>query len=291
VPDDGRIKSLDDYAALFHWTELIQSSPEAIEQSVHQIIGGGYRKCNITTMELRFNPMKRNRGGERDLDHIIAGAIRGMERAELEYPAVQAGLIIMMDRTLSFEQNEIIARKAILYRERGIIGIDIAGPRDPDFHYRDYGRVVAACRRAGLGVTIHCGEEGDPNEIWEVLEHLEPKRIGHGILAAGDEALMKELVGRDVVLEICPTSNVKTHAVNGLDEMRRILRTFMGHGVRFSISTDGPEMLQTNIAQEFELLVNSGLLTAEEAAAANQCAHEASFIRDRVYPGLALGIF
>jgi adenosine deaminase len=94
-----------------------------------------------------------------------------------------------------------------------------------------------------------------------------------------------------VVLEICPTSNVKTHAVNGLDEMRRILRTFMGHGVRFSISTDGPEMLQTNIAQEFELLVNSGLLTAEEAAAANQCAHEASFIRDRVYPGLALGIF
>ncbi len=280
VPDDGRVKSLDDYAALFHWTELIQSSPEAIERSVHQIIGGGYRKCNITTMELRFNPMKRNRGGERDLDHIIAGAIRGMERAQLEYPAVRAGLIIMMDRTFTFEQNEIIAGKAIHYagRGRGIIGVDIAGPRDADFQYRDYAQVVADCRQAGLGITIHCGEEGDPAEMWDVLEHLEPARIGHGILAAGDDALMKELARRNVVLEICPTSNVKTHAVSGIEELGHILRAFLDRGVRFSISTDGPEMLQTNISQEFELLVSQGVLSPEDANAANQCAHDASFL-------------
>jgi adenosine deaminase len=281
VPDDGSVKSLDDYAALFHWTELIQSSPEAIERSVHQIIGGGYRKCNITTMELRFNPMKRNRGGERDLDHIIAGAIRGMERAQLEYPQVRAGLIIMLDRTFRFEQNEIIAHKATHYRERGIVGIDIAGPRHPDFHYRHYEQVIEACRQAGLGVTIHCGEEGDPNEMWEVLEYLRPARIGHGILAAGDEALMRELMQRRVVLEVCPTSNIKTHAVGGLDELGRILRAFLDRGVLFSISTDGPEMLQTHIAQEFELLVNAGLLTPEQAAAANRCAHDASFVRDK----------
>jgi adenosine deaminase len=127
--------------------------------------------------------------------------------------------------------------------------------------------------------------------MWEVLEHLEPKRIGHGILAAGDDALMKELVRRNVVLEICPTSNVKTHAVSGLDEMGHVLRTFLDHGVRFSISTDGPEMLRTNVSKEFELLVNGGILTGEEAAAANQCAYEASFVRDKVYPGMALGIF
>ena len=291
VPNDGRVKSLDDYAALFHWTELIQSSPDAIERSVHQIIGGGYRKCNITTMELRFNPMKRNRGGERDLDHIIAGAIRGMERAQLEYPVVRAGLIVMMDRTFTFEQNEIVAHKAMAYRDRGVIGVDIAGPRYPGFRYRDYEQVVEACRRAGLGVTIHCGEEGDPTEIWEVLEHLRPRRIGHGILAARDEALMAELAKRDVVLEICPTSNVKTHAVSGLEEMGQVLRRFIQRGVRLTISTDGPEMLRTNVAQEFELLVDNGLLTPEEAAGCNQCAHEASFPRDKVYPGLALGIF
>ena len=73
----------------FHWTELIQSSPEAIEESVKATIAGGYRKSNITPHELRFNPMKRNRGGERDLDHIIMSAIWGMDKAMLEYPQVQ----------------------------------------------------------------------------------------------------------------------------------------------------------------------------------------------------------
>ena len=78
--------SFDGYLDLFRWTELIQSSPIAIERSVYEVIGGAYRKNNVTTMELRFNPMKRNRGGEQDLDHIIAAAMRGMDRAVLEYP-------------------------------------------------------------------------------------------------------------------------------------------------------------------------------------------------------------
>src|SRR5262249_3273992 len=83
----------------YHWTELIQSSPIAVERSVHAAIGGAHRSQGITTLELRFNPMKRNRGGERDLDHIILAAIRGLDRASLEYPQVNAGLILMMDRT------------------------------------------------------------------------------------------------------------------------------------------------------------------------------------------------
>ena len=81
-----RPKSFDGYLQLFHWTELIQSSPIAVERAVYEVIGGAYRKNNITTLELRFNPMKRNRGGEQDLDHIIAAAVRGMDRATLEYP-------------------------------------------------------------------------------------------------------------------------------------------------------------------------------------------------------------
>ncbi|MHB8619896.1 MAG: adenosine deaminase family protein, partial [Chloroflexota bacterium] len=185
----------------------------------------------------------------------------------------------------------IIARKAIAYRQRGVIGVDIAGPRMEGFHYRDYAEVIDECRRAGLGITIHCGEEGDPGEMWEVLDSLDPERIGHGILAAGDDRLMQELHRRGVVLEICPTSNLKTHAVASMHELRAILRTFLDRGVRFTVSTDGPEMLQTTVAREFELLVGEGILSPGEAAACNQYAHEASFIRDKVYPGLALGIF
>ena len=107
-----RPKSFDGYLQLFHWTELIQSSPIAVERAVYEVVGGAYRKNNVTTMELRFNPMKRNRGGEQDLDHIIAAAVRGMDRATLEYP-VKPGLIFCLDRAFPYELNEIIVEKAI----------------------------------------------------------------------------------------------------------------------------------------------------------------------------------
>src|ERR671918_1904905 len=146
-----RGRSFNGYLELFHWTELIQSSPIAIERSVYEVIGGAYRKNNVTRIELRFNPMKRNRGGEQDLDHIVMAATRGLDRAKLEYPQVRAGLILMMDRTFTHEQNGIIVEKAIRYADRGIVGVDIAGPR-PDggrFAYRELAPLVEEARRAG----------------------------------------------------------------------------------------------------------------------------------------------
>ena len=85
-----RNRSFDGYLQLFHWTELIQSSPLAVERAVYEVVGGAYRKNNVTTMELRFNPMKRNRGGEQDLDHIIAAAVRGHGPGDPRVPG-QAG--------------------------------------------------------------------------------------------------------------------------------------------------------------------------------------------------------
>src|SRR5512146_416534 len=120
VSDPRGVADLDALDAIYHWTELIQSSPLAVERSVHAAIGGAYRSQGITTLELRFNPMKRNRGGERDLDHIIMAATRGLDRA---------ALILMMDRTFTDRQNAVIVEKAIRYSSRGVVGVDIAGPR------------------------------------------------------------------------------------------------------------------------------------------------------------------
>src|ERR671926_143653 len=146
IADPRRVDSLDALDQIYHWTELIQSSPVAVERSVHGAIGGAYRSQGITTLELRFNPMKRNRGGERDLDHIILAAVRGLDRAGLEYPQVRAGLILMMDRTFGAELNAIIVEKAIHWAERGVVGVDIAAarrrdrPRDlPDVEPADQG--------------------------------------------------------------------------------------------------------------------------------------------------------
>src|SRR5438128_8394112 len=140
IADPRRVDSLDALDQIYHWTELIQSSPLAVERSVHAAIGGAYRSQHITTLEVRFNPMKRNRGGERDLDHIILAAIRGLDRASLEYPQVRAGLILMMDRTFTAEQNTVIVEKAIHWAPRGVVGVDIAGPRPGGGRY-DYTQI------------------------------------------------------------------------------------------------------------------------------------------------------
>src|SRR5215211_4086811 len=286
VSDPRGVENLDALDAIYHWTELIQSSPLAVERSVHAAIGGAYRSQGITTLELRFNPMKRNRGGERDLDHIILATIRGLDLASLEYPQVRAGLILMMDRTFDARLNEIIVDKAVRWAPRGIVGVDIAGPRPGGgrYDYREVAPMVEAAREAGLGVTIHVGEEGGDmgrEEIGQVIEVLRPDRIGHGILAAGDQELMRELRDAQIVLEICPTSNLLTKALADEDAVRATFRAFVEHGVAFTVATDGPEMMRTHLRDELELLERIGALDADELAEANHRGHEATFLRGR----------
>jgi adenosine deaminase len=283
VSDPRGVENLDALDRIYHWTELIQSSPLAVERSVHGAIGGAYRSQGITTLELRFNPMKRNRGGERDLDHIILAAIRGLDRAGIEYPQVRAGLIVMMDRTFAPRQNEVIVEKAISWASRGVVGVDIAGPRPGGERY-DYTQIrplVELARESGLGVTIHVGEEGETggDEIGEVVEHLRPERIGHGILAARDPELMRLLRDAGTVLEICPTSNLLTKALADEDALRETFAAFKEHGVAFTIATDGPEMMRTHLRDELELLERIGALTRDELEVANARGHESSFIQ------------
>lgn len=274
-----RGRSFDGYLQLFHWTELIQSSPLAVERSVYEVLGGAYRKNNITTFELRFNPMKRNRGGEQDLDHIISAAIRGLDRARLEYP-ITPGLILCLDRAFPYALNEIIVEKAIAYRGRGIVGIDIAGPESDAFKPAEYKALFARARRAGLGVTVHTGESGPIEEIGEVVRNLEPSRIGHGVKAAYDPRTMAMIRERGITLEVCPSSNLHTRVVSGWEEFRWIFDMFRRHGVRYSINTDGPEMLKRYLRDELITLGRMGILSVEEQLQASVWAREASFVTE-----------
>jgi adenosine deaminase len=273
-----RRRGFQAYLDLFHWTELIQSSPIAVERSVYEVIGGAYRKNNVTEIELRFNPMKRNRGGEQDLDHIIAAAVRGMDRAVLEYPQVRAGLIFCLDRGFSVELNEIIAAKAISWRSRGVVAVDIAGPEVSSFRFSDYRDIFAECRRAGLGVTVHAGETGGADEVRDAVEALEPTRIGHGIKSALDPDVMGLLRERQIVLEICPSSNLSTQVVRDLREVRRLLRLLIANEVPFAISTDGPEMLRSYLRDELNMLLRNEILGLDEVHRALEIAHRASFV-------------
>jgi adenosine deaminase len=280
-----RRRSFQAYLDLFHWTELIQSSPIAVERSVYEVIGGAYRKNNVTRLELRFNPMKRNRGGEQDLDHIIAAAVRGMDRAVLEYPQMRAGLILCLDRAFDYGLNEIIAAKAVAWRDRGVVAVDIAGPVNPDFRFADYRDLFAGVRRAGLGVTVHAGETGGPEEVREAIEALEPSRIGHGVRSAQDPSVMAMLRERDVVLEVCPSSNLNTRVIRSHAELRTVMRALVDHRVRFALSTDGPEMLRSYLRDEIAMLLRKDILTMDEVRQAMDTADRATFVGRAPVPG------
>ena len=282
--DPRRVKSLEDYLRILHeWTEKIQSSPAAIERSVYEVIGKEYRGSRVEQIELRYNPMKRNLDGARDLDHIIHAAIRGMDRACLEY-GVKAGLIFCLAREFEPELNEILVNKAIRYRSRGIVGIDLAGTEkravELDEGVEKYARLFRIAREAGLGTTIHTGETTSTNGegVIAAVQHLKPDRIGHGVRAAYSPEAMQVLADAGTVLEICPTSNLNTRAVAELEEFRVILGRFQEAGVRFTVNTDGTYLVRTNLAREFSLLTEAGILDDDAAETARQLAFEASFI-------------
>lgn len=258
--------------------DKLSSGTFAVEEALYEIMSGAYRN-NITLLELRNNPMKHNREGELDLDHIIMAMIRGMERALLEYKDLQAGIIFCLGREFSIEKNAIIIEKAIKYHRRGIIGIDIAGPANPNFHMKDYAKLFDHAKKEGLKVTIHSGEVKDSNDIGEALEYLHPARIGHGIHAVHDKEVLKEIVKQDVVLEVCPLSNLMTKAVENEEELKFILRTLTENKVKFCINTDWPEVIEgAHLYKQFKFLLDKGMLSEEELKKCNQTAFDSTFI-------------
>lgn len=284
----GGVAGLDGLDRIYHLTELIQSSPEGVFRSVHSMLGGAYRSQRITTHEVRFNPAKRNRGGERDLDAIVMSAVHAADRAMLEYP-IRAGVIVMMDRCFSDELNSAVVERAIRFADRGVVAIDIGGPRPQGsalpFDYSGLAPLIARARAAGLGVTFHAGEEGvnapDPSPYVAELEQvvdLGVDRIGHGIIAAWEPGLARRIADAGIVLEVCPTSNVKTRAVRSEEQIAEAVYALRAAGVEVVVATDGPEMIGTRLRAEYAMLVRLGAIDRDQAREMNARAHEVSFV-------------
>ena len=115
--------------------------------------------------------------------------------------------------------------------------------------------------------------------VLAVLKELAPSRIGHGVAAAGSEEALAKLVESGTVLEICPSSNLRTRAVSGLAELGTALRAFERAGVRYTINTDGPYLLNTHLRREYQLLIESNILSDAEAERSVAVSRAATFIR------------
>jgi adenosine deaminase len=276
---DKRMELNEYFDTIYHpLLNKLSSGVFAVERAVYECMSGAYRN-NITLIELRTNPMKHNNEGQHDLDHIIMAMLRGMERALLEYTNLSAGLIFCLAREFSYEKNEVLIEKAIKYHNRGVVGIDFAGPATKQFHFKDYTRLIKKAKRAGLKVTTHSGEVKDANDMWEALEFINPDRIGHGIHAAYDTALMKQLTRRNIILEICPLSNIATKAVTNVEELQFMLRTFVERNVPFTINTDWPEIIEgAHLWRQFVFLQVQQLLSEAELKRCNKIGFAASFV-------------
>lgn len=267
----------DKYHDKFKLTQMIQSSPMAIEKSVYHAISSAYRKCNITTIEIRFNPIFRNNEGFYDLDQIIYHATVGMKKACLVYP-VKAGLIIEVDKTFDKKRANILAQKAVKYKNDGVVGFDASGRSAEGID--ELVEAFAIAKKGGLGLTFHTGEIGEhsADEMYEVIKRIEPDRIGHGIKCIYDEKLLKAVVDNDIILEICPTSNLKLGAVKDIDQLHHILDILTLNRIRYCINSDGPVFFDTSVSDEYKLLYSNKIMTANEVIKHVEESHKYSFL-------------
>jgi adenosine deaminase len=166
-----------------------------------------------------------------------------------------------------------------------VVAVDIAGPVNAAFRFADYRELFAQIRRAGLGVTVHAGETGGPEEVREAVEALEPSRIGHGVRSAQDPAVMAMLRERGVVLEVCPSSNLNTRVIGSQAELKSVIRALVDNRVRFALSTDGPEMLRSYLRDEIAMLLRQDILTLDEVRQAMHTAEQATFVGRAPVPG------
>ncbi len=135
--------------------------------------------------------------------------------------------------------------------EAGIVGITIGGS-EHDHPPAPFAGVYERARGAGLRLTAHAGEAAGPESVWSAINDLGVERIGHGVRSIEDPPLVAHLVDRQIPLEVCPTSNVRTGVVEGIDD--HPVADLIDSGAWVTISTDDPTFFHCTLAEELRLV-------------------------------------
>jgi aminodeoxyfutalosine deaminase len=188
-----------------------------------------------------------------DTDEVFGGYCDGAQEAR-ELHGVEVRLTPDIPTVYSPEEAETIARYAVAYRGRGVVGLGVGGIEDPS---EPFARAFALARDGGVGSVPHAGELAGAGSVRTALEGLAADRIRHGIRAIDDPGLVRELAARGTVLDVCPLSNLRTGAVASLDE--HPLPHLVAAGVRCSVSTDDPAMFDTDLSRDYAAAESLGV--------------------------------
>ena len=253
------------YISYFDDALAVLQTASALERAARELCIDSAAE-NIDYLEVRWAPRLHLRNGL-TVPEVIAAVLSGLAAAPLRAVAIVCAM-----RQHSVEENVALAREAGKFAGRGVVGFDLAGdevrfpapPQRPAFE---------AARAAGLRLTCHAGEAGEPSHVEDALD-LGVERIAHGVIGASDPRIVGRVRSEGVVLDLCPTANWKCKAVQTLAEhpLPRLVRA----GVRCTISTDSRTVAATTLSHEFELASGMGM-SDDELKRCNETAYAARF--------------
>jgi aminodeoxyfutalosine deaminase len=208
-----------------------------------------------------------------DFHSIFAGLERGRERGERDF-GISVLWIFDAVRQFGAEKAQPVAELAARYRSRSVVGFGIGGDERqaaPEL-FRD---VYAYAAANGLRLTAHAGETAGPGSVWGAL-NLPAERIGHGFTASQDPELVEALSTRQVPVEICITSNLRTGICAAVAE--HPVRNYFDQGVMVTLNTDDPAMFETSLSREYQLAQDTFGFTDEHLRELARNSFEASFL-------------
>lgn len=266
VPEDCR--DLNEYLEKFDFPLQLMQSAGNIEQIVYELLTV-QRAEGLVYTEIRFAPQFHCQQGLTQAA-VVEAAVAGLHRFEKDQysctcaettPELHAGLILCAMRGEdNREANLETVRVAAQFLGKGVVALDLAGA-EALFPTRDFEDVFALARELEVPFTIHAGEADGPDSIRTALD-FGARRIGHGVRALEDAALVEELAEKQIPLECCPTSNLNTKMFP--DMAHYPIRALLEAGVKATVNTDNMTVSDTTESKEFAKLEQAIGLTADE---------------------------
>lgn len=267
-----QMKDLQAVLAAFDIFQRAITSPAVFERIAWEL----FEDCasqNIKLFEVRFSPDWAFHGHNLDWDACLEGLLRAQERAEREFD-MAIGVIAITSRSMGAESCVKTVDWAIRNRQH-IQAVDLADG-EKIYPTQDFVKPILKARDAGLKVTIHSGEDTPASYVVETIENFKPNRIGHGIHSIEDMKVVELLIERGITLEVNPWSNYLTNAVPTIEA--HPLKKLFDLGVKATINSDDPEVLETNVNNEYRIAHEILGMSLADIQTCNRFAFEASFV-------------
>ena len=248
----------------------------SIERVAYEAVEDAARD-NVKYLELRYSPTHfacDQRFPEEEVIRWVNGAI---ERAMGDYDIVVIP-VLTISRNYGLELAKHTVGIAVKYAGKYFFGLDLAGD-EINHSARPMAHLFKMAKDSGMGLTLHAGEASGPENVIEAVEIFGCDRIGHGVQAAKSEKAMKVLKKKQVLLEICPTSNIHTGVVKSLKE--HPLKMFLERGIAVSLNTDDPMVSNITLTDEYVNAVTKMGLIEDDLKKLNLMALEHSFHPDK----------